>query len=129
MKTSFFLTAFCIMSLSVFLIWNKVFENNRGTAITVNENDDDYSFSASFDKAETRAVWLYINQNISPNSLGKSENDYFDVTTSLTDKTAFYIKESPGELKIELDKRKNTTASYNRIKSLCNGVKDILGGK
>ena len=129
MKTSFYLTAFCILSLSIFLVWTRFDVNNHDTSITVNENDDTYTFTASYDRGHSRAIYNYINKNISPDQLGNSENDYFDVTTSLTDKTVFYIKESPGKLKIAIDKRKNTTASYYRIKKMCESVKELLAGK
>ena len=129
MKTSFYLTAFCILSLSIFLVWTKFEVNNHDIAISVNENEDTYTFTASYDRGNSLAVYNYINKNISPDRLGDSEKDYFDVTTSLTDKTVFYIKESPGKLKIAIDKRKNSTASYYRIKKMCEGVKGLLAGK
>jgi hypothetical protein len=129
MKTSFYLSAFCIISLSIFLVWSKFEVNNHDTSIAISENDDTYTLIASYDRGHSRAVYNYINKNISPDQLGDSENDYFDVTTSLTDKTVFYIKESPGKLKIELNKRKNSTASYYRIKKMCEGVKELLAGR
>ncbi len=129
MKTSFYLTAFCIVSLSIFLVWTRFEVNNHDISIAVNENDDTYTFTASYDRGHSRSVYNYINKNISPDQLGNSENDYFDVTTSLTDKTVFYIKESPGKLKIAIDKRKNSTASYIRIKRMCEGVKELLAGR
>jgi hypothetical protein len=128
MKISFFLTAFCLISLSVFLVWTK-FENNHDIAISVNENINTYTFSATYGTDKTKAVYNYINKSISPDQLGDSENDYFDVTTSLADKTEFYIKESPGKLKIEFDKRKNSAASYYRIERMCEGIKSLLTGK
>ncbi len=129
MKTSFYLTAFCIVSLSIFLVWSKLEVNDHDTSIAISENDDTYTFTASYAEGNSRAVYHYINKNISPNQLGDSENDYFDVTTSLADKTVFYIKESPGKLKIAIDKRKNSTASYYRIKRMCEGVKALLAGR
>jgi hypothetical protein len=129
MKTSFYLTAFCILSLSIFLVWSKLELNNHDTSIAISEDDDTYTLKASYDRGNSQAVYNYINKNISPDRLGDSENDYFDVTTSLTDKTVFYIKESPGKLKIELNKKKNTTASYYRIKKMCEGVKGLLAGR
>jgi hypothetical protein len=129
MKTSFILTAFCILSLSIFLIWSKFEVNDHDIAITVNESNDSYSFSAHYPKSNTSGVESYINESISPNSLAKSANDYFNVSTSLTDKTTFHIIENPGKLEITLDKRKNTTASYYRIKKMCEGVKGLLAGR
>ena len=126
MKTSFFLATFCLISLSIFIVYTKFEVNNHDISISVNENNDTYAFSASFNPANTGLVDRYINNSISPNSLAKSENDYFDVTTSLTDGTIFYAKESPGKLKIAFDKKKNSTASYYRIKKMCEGIKGLL---
>jgi hypothetical protein len=129
MKTSFFITAFCILSLSVFLLWTKFEVNNHDISISVKEDDDTYQFYASYDAGNTRRVQQYINNSIEPNGLFKSEDDRFDVTTSLVDNTQFYIKESPGRLKIELNKRKNSTASYYRIKRMCEGIKNLIAVK
>jgi hypothetical protein len=126
MKTSFILTAFCILSLSIFLIWSKFEANDHDIAIAINETTDTYSFSAHYSKSNTGRVERYINGSISPNSLAGSANDYFDASTVLTDGTTFHIIEYPGKLQIILDKRKNSTASYYRIKKMCDGVKELI---
>ncbi|MDB5132740.1 MAG: hypothetical protein JWR02_2489 [Mucilaginibacter sp.] len=132
MKTSFYLTAFCLVSLSIFLLCAKMANNTGNISITVNDTDDNYKFTASFDPNATPRVLYYINKSVGPSGRG----DYFDVTTSridittrLNDHTEFYIKESPGELKVVLDKRKNSSSSYLRIKRMCEGIKNLLAGK
>jgi hypothetical protein len=129
MKTTVFFAAFSIIALSLFLVFARfgVFDHN--ISISVSEDDEAYTFSANYNKANTARVESYINKCIRPDRLGNSADDYVDVTTSLPDKTQFYIKESPGRLKIKLDKRKNTTASYNRIKKMCEDIKQLLAGK
>jgi len=129
MKTSFYLTAFCVIALSIFLVWKKNEIYGVSVAISVNENEETYKFSAVYDTNNTGRVQSYINNKISPNGLFQSENDYLDVSTTLADKTQFHVKESPGRLKIELDKRKNTYGSYIRIKKMCEGIKSLLAGK
>lgn len=129
MKISFYLTAFCLISLSIFLVYSKFEHSNHGLEISVKENDDIYQFTAYYNAANTYRVQKYINKSIEPNGLFSSENDRFDVNTKLADKTEFYVKESPGDLKITLNKRQNTTASYLRIKNMCNGIKELLVGK
>ena len=130
LKTSFFLTAFCLITLTIFVIWTKFDLNyNHNISISVKEDDDNYQFTAYYDAVNTRRVQKYINKSIEPNGLFTSEDDYFDVTTSLADNTKFYIKESPGRLKIALNKRGNSTASYLRIKKMCEGIKLLLAGK
>jgi hypothetical protein len=132
MKTSFYLTAFCLVSLSIFLLYAKMGSNTGNIAITASDTDDTYKFTASFDSNATQRVLYYINKCIEPRGNG----DYFDVTSSridvttrLNDQTEFYIKESPGELKVVLDKRKNSHASCLRVKRMCEGIKNLLAGK
>ena len=129
MKTSFYLTAICLVSLSIFLMWSKFRINDHDIAIAVNDDNDKYKFSESFPEGKTYAVEQYVNSSIAPNGLFKSEHDYFDVTTTLKDQTEFYIKGSSGKLKIEIDKRRNSIASVYRIRSMCDGIKNILTGK
>ncbi|MFI5158158.1 MAG: hypothetical protein ACHQF4_04790 [Sphingobacteriales bacterium] len=129
MKTSFYLTAFCIIFLSVFLVWKKFEVYDHSINISVSENFDSYHFSANYNPENTGRVQDYINSSIAPNGLFRSENDYMDINTTLSDKTNFYIKESPGRVKITIDKRKNSFNSYMRIKKMCEGIKGLLAGK
>jgi len=48
---------------------------------------------------------------------------------TLDDKTTFYMKSYPGELKIKLNKQDNSYDSYTKIKDLCEGLKEIIGSK
>jgi hypothetical protein len=129
MKTSVFFAAFSIIALSIFLICARFEVFNHDISISVSEDQDYYTFSARYNSGNTGLVEHYINRCISPDQLGTSENDYIDANTSLPDKTQFYAKESPGKLTIRLDRRINSTASYYRIKKMCEGVKDLLAGK
>lgn len=136
MKTSFFLTAFCLISLSAFLLYSKFEINNNDISISISNTDDTYQFNASFNKGNTIKVLRYINKALQSGGSLKRDNAYFDEstssidgTTTLADKSTFYIKESPGSLKIEFDKRKNSGASLIRIKNMCDGIKNVLAGK
>lgn len=128
MKTSFYLTTFCIVFLSLFLVWKKFEIYDHGINISVTENFESYQFSAKYYRANTGRVQSYINSCIKPNTLFSSESDYMDINTTLSDGTRFYIKESPGRIRIELDKRKNSPGSYARIKKMCEGIKYLLAG-
>lgn len=129
MKISLFFSLFAIAALALFVVWAKHEISRRDTSITVSESKQNYLFEASYDAAKTAEVEYYINQHIRPDQLGGSENDYIDVNTRLDDDTHFYIRESPGRLRIKLDKGENTTASCNRIRNMCNGIKSLLADK
>jgi hypothetical protein len=129
MKTGVFLTAFSIVALSVFLVYTRFTDFNHNISISVNEDEETYAFAATYNRANTGAVESYINSKIRPNQLGDTPDDYIDVNTSLPDGTRFYIKESPGRLKIKLDKRTNSVSSYYRIKKMCEGLKPLIAGR
>jgi len=128
MKTSVLFATFSIIALSVFLFWARYNFDSHSVDISAVNEDDTYTFTAHYDRADTRKVEAYINKCISPDQMGSSENDYIDATTTLDDHTTFYIKESPGRLKIRINKRNNQVSSYIRIKNMCDGVKNLLGG-
>jgi hypothetical protein len=128
MKTSFFIAAFFLVSLSLFIGWIKFAKNSDDISISVADTDNTYTYTASFNEDVTGRVQGYINHCIKPNGLFRSTHDYFNVTTTLKDGTEFYVKESPGELKIEIDKRKNSYASFMRIKKMCDGISNVLKG-
>ncbi|HVZ98456.1 MAG TPA: hypothetical protein VG847_16355 [Chitinophagaceae bacterium] len=118
----FFLLFLCTMCCSV--CFTSCF--NHSTRISINEDDDYYKFSALYNKLQSQEIKNYINEHIAPDNL---DGDYIDVTTTLEDATNFYIKETPGRLKIIFNKHKNSEASYQRIKKMCAGIKNILASK
>jgi len=129
MKTRLYLSTICLLSVSVFLLWAKFEVTRNFTSVSVIEDADTYLFTATYKADKARRVYNYINTNIRPVQLGNSENDYVDVTTVLSDKTQFYVKESSGKVKIKFDKWKNSRASYIRVKRMCDGIKAILAAK
>ena len=53
-------------------------------------------------------------------------NTKIDGKITLDDHTTFYIKKYPGYLQLKLDKEENTVESYQRIRSMCEGIKKIV---
>ncbi len=103
--------------------------NDHNINISIKEKRDYYQFNASFSKYKTAEVQYYINKSISPNDFFTSPHDHIDVFQELNDGTKFHLKSSPGKLKIRLDKRENSEASYLRIKDMCEGLKGVLAEK
>jgi hypothetical protein len=101
--------------------------NNPGLHVKVKDADDYYRFSATFDKAKSARVNEFINSQIAPTRILSDED--IDITTKLDDQTEFKWESSAGEVMIYLDKKKNSKASYHRIKSMCDKIKDIVMDK
>ena len=63
---------------------------------------------------------------MSPNGLFASSDDHLNVTTQMEDHTNFAVKASPGIIEIEVDRKGNSPASYDRVKDMCMDIKAAL---
>ncbi|WP_221391715.1 hypothetical protein [Dyadobacter sp. NIV53] len=123
MKRLLFSTITAVFLLSVCL---SCFDS-EDTKISVTDSDDTYEFYAKFDKSKMGEIQNFINRKIAPSSIVTDKN--MDITTTLNDNTQFQLKESPGKIRIILDKEDNSVASYIRIKKMCEGIKGIISEK
>lgn len=85
-----------------------------------------YSMDAWFHEYRTRDVEKYMDDKIGRQSDLSFVNTRMDARIGLDDHTTFFIKKSPGHIRIDLDKRKNSRESYRQIKSMCEGIKEVL---
>jgi hypothetical protein len=97
------------------------------TDISYNESGHYYSMKAYFNKNKTRKVESYMDERIGDRSNMSFVNTRIDGQIALDDHTTFYIKKYPGFLEIKLDKDQNSYPSYQRIRTMCQGIKDIIG--
>jgi hypothetical protein len=54
-------------------------------------------------------------------------NTRIDGQIALDDHTNFYIKKYSGFIMIKLNKRQNSYEAYQSVKSMCEGIKELLG--
>lgn len=99
---------------------------NHNIDIHISESQHDYKFLAHYDENKTRNVDEYMDEKIGRRSNMSFENSRIDGQLALDDHTTFYIKKYPGYLEIKLDKDKNSTASYQEIKEMGEGLKDVM---
>jgi hypothetical protein len=81
---------------------------------------------AWFPQGAMRNVEEYMNDRIGDKSSMSFVNTRIDGTLTLDDHTTFYMKKSTGELRITLDKDKNSREGYREIKSMCEGIKKVI---
>jgi hypothetical protein len=96
------------------------------TSIKLSESDHYYNMNAWFVENRMDDVEAFMNDRI-----GRRNNLSFSATNingrlTLDDRTTFFIKKFPGHIEIKLDKDENSSRSYQTIKSLCEGIKDVL---
>ena len=96
--------------------------------IAYTNNDDYYVMNAKFQESKTRNVENYLDRKLGRGSNLSFTNTQLSGTIALDDGTIFYIKKSPGFLRIKLDKTKNSEEAYERMRMVCEGVKKVVVG-
>lgn len=100
--------------------------DNHNTSISFKESSHSYSMKAHFNKNKMRDVEEYMDNKIGKRSNMSFAKAQIDGKLALDDNTTFYIRKSPGNIEIKLDKDENSEDSYLEIKSLCQGIKKVI---
>ncbi|MBA4852858.1 hypothetical protein [Emticicia sp. BO119] len=123
MKKLFNLVLITVISVGIFSSCG-----HRGDiSIKHSETNDFYKFSAHFPKDRTKEVQRYLDSKLENGGDFSFENSRIDGTIALDNKMNFYIKMYPGNLKIELDKSKNSYENYARMKKMGEEMGKMLG--
>lgn len=126
MKKLNYLLGFILLSAIVAFPYLKKEFNGDNINISVKETVEEYKFSAEFNKNQSKKVQEYMDDFLNQHTFRNAE---IDADMTLDDHTKFYVKTMPGEVKIKLNKEKNTVESYHKIKEMGEGIKRVLAGK
>jgi hypothetical protein len=96
--------------------------HDRDISITTTDDEDEYEMEASFNRNKSHAVRVYLDEHLLNN--GRSLKTTGKIR--LDDNTTFYINSYPGEVRIKINKTENSDESYERVRELCEELKDIL---
>jgi hypothetical protein len=94
-------------------------------SIKHSEYDHYYEMTAKFNPGRTAAVDRWLDQEL-PSGDMSFANMEMDGDITLDNKATFYMKKSPGFLKIKLDKEKNSSAVYKQVRAACEGINDVV---
>ena len=81
---------------------------------------------ADYKRSQTHAVQVYLNDHLLNGQVKLKRNDYVDREITLDDKTTFHINSNPGSLNIRIDKTENSEEQCERIRVVCEDLKEIL---
>lgn len=110
----------------VLILLSSCWHNDHNVNIHYKDAEDYYSMKAYFSRNSTRRVERYMDDRIGRRSHMSFVNSRIDGTIGLDDHTTFYIKKYPGYLEIKLDKYQNSPGSYETVKSMCQGIRNVL---
>ena len=128
MKTRFLFFAAGLLLVTVLSsCHDDSYYRDGNVSISVQEDDEEYRMNAKYDEDKTMAVDNYIK------SCTGSDGHYrygghgnFDATLTLDDNSRVYIKSREGRLKIKFNKEENSEEAYEKIRDMCDGIKEIL---
>lgn len=108
------------------LVLSSCFHHGNDISITISDDEDEYEMDASYSKKQSHAVRVYLNDHLLDKRIVLHKNRYVDEEVTLEDNTTFYINAYPGELRIKIDKRENSEESCEKVKQICEELKEIL---
>ena len=81
--------------------------------------------TAKFNPDRTAAVERWLDKELPAGDVSFA-NTEIDGNITLDNQATFYMKESPGFLNIRLDREKNSDEIYRKIRSVCEGINDVV---
>jgi hypothetical protein len=100
--------------------------NRNETSFTVKESHYTYYLETSFNEDLTHDVERYLNDKIGQSDPSILINGSGDRRITLSDHSSFHLVTEPGYVELKLDKAQNSKASYQRIRSICQGLKNVV---
>ena len=94
-------------------------------SVTVQEDDEEYRMNAHYDEDKTMAVDNYIN-SCTGSDCRYNGHGNFDATLVLDDNSRVYIRSREGRLKIKFNKEENSAETYEKIRNMCEGIKELI---
>jgi len=113
----------CVLSLCIAII--SCGFPDGSISIKHSQYDHFYEMTAKFNPKKTIEVEKYLDKELSSGNMS-FVNTRMDGEITLDNNATFYIKKSPGYLHIKFDKEKNSYEVYSKIKSVCEGISEVV---
>lgn len=129
MKYSNLFIIFCLLSFAFCFPYLKKEFNGDNIKISRTETVDGFTFTAGFNKTKSPKIQAYIDEYLKPAGDFSLKNTEIDATITLNDKSTFYLKTTPGELKIVVEKDETSASNYFKLKIMCESLSDVIREK
>lgn len=116
------LIVFCVSLCPFFIACHR----HADVDISVKDAGRYFYMDADFHHSKTRQVERYLNLELGTDKNVSFVKNRTNANITLADETRFYMENEPGHVLIKFDKKQNSPASYYRIRSLCEGMRDVI---
>jgi len=101
-------------------------DNDKNISFHYKDSDNSYTMDARFGKSKTRKAERYMNEMIGRQNNLSFSNTETDAVFTLDDGSKFYMKKTPGHIKISMNKDETSDQTYHAVKQMCQGMKDVI---
>lgn len=100
--------------------------NKKNISVSFKENENKFEMNAVYRPARTQKIEHYMQSKMLTSTVfNKVESNTNAVLVEDGD-ARFYLQSSKGNLHIKLNKNENSEQSYNRVKEMCEEIKEII---
>lgn len=125
-KTFYLLSAVLLLAiLTAVPILRKAFSRDD-ISINISESPEELSVTAKYPQAKSTAVQEYLQSRLALGNLPDLNNIEVKSFQAAGHKMNIDISSHKGELKLVMDRRTNTSAAFNHLKRVGNGLGDVL---
>ena len=121
---------FLIVAASLLMVgsFSSCFHRHHSNSVMISDYGDEYELEASYDRYKTRKIERLLDRELGDECNTSLRHKHIDGRITLYDNTTFYLRSHPGKLNIRFDRSENPEGSCNRIKALCEDIKDAIAG-
>ncbi len=113
-----------VLGLLLTACLSSCFHHGNDVCITISDDEDEYEMDASYHKRKTRAVEVYLNDHLLNERVNSRTERREEIV--LDDHTKFHLRSLPGRINIKIDKTENPEEGYEKIRVVCEDLKDIM---
>lgn len=95
-------------------------------SVSIRNNGRGYNFQATYPEEKAAKVVAYIEKTLKDDRIFAHVNSKKDADILLGDGTKFHLTAYPGYVEVDFKKENNSSSSYEKLKELCQGIKDTL---
>jgi thiamine biosynthesis lipoprotein ApbE len=117
------LTFLFLISIIFFI---SCFRNKKNTSVSFKENENKFEMNAVYKASRTERVDNYIQNKMKAITAFKNVDNNSNITLIEDAGAKFYVQSAKGNLHIKLNKNENSEQSYNRVKEMCEEIKEII---
>ena len=99
---------------------------NKDLKVSVKDSDEEFVFTARYDRKKTVEVQQYVNKSLKPNRIFSDHEEDAVKDVKLANGSTFHVESTPGDLLVTFNKQDNSDAAYYEMRELCKGIREIV---